>query len=75
MASSKPKSGLGAPKTPGRTPFVLGSRPESLRAPSPRIKPAASGTRAYGKPAQPGPIGGGASQPGLPPPIGGGYGQ
>jgi hypothetical protein len=48
------KAGKGGHKnvpTPGIRPdFVLGSRPQSLRqSPVPRIKPAASGTRDYGK--------------------------
>jgi hypothetical protein len=70
-----PKSGLGAPKFPGATKFVLGSRPQTVRDPTPRIKPAAAGTRNYGKVAAPGdaPAGGAMSQPGFPPPTSGGF--
>lgn len=47
------------PATPSpRTPFVLGSRPQGVRAPSPpRIKPAAASTTNYGKTPDPNPAG------------------
>ena len=58
MAGLKIDTGKGGHKgvpTPGIRPsFVLGSRPQSLRAPPvPRVKPAAASTRDYGKPDQP----------------------
>jgi hypothetical protein len=62
---AKPKLSAAKPKMVGRTDFVLGSRPDALRAPSPtavqRIKPAAANTRQYGK------VSGGVAQPTQPP--------
>lgn len=57
---------IGATKGPKKVPnstlraqFVLGSRPETLRAPPvPRVKPMAAGTTQYGKPASKSPTSG-----------------
>lgn len=58
MAKFGSKSGGGKVATPGITrppgKFVLGSRPQALRAPGiPRIKPGAANTTQYGKTSAP----------------------
>lgn len=63
--AGKPKMNAVKASVPGRTNFVLGSRPDALRAPPPapvqRIKPDMAPDRNYGKPAGPKPITGGFS--------------
>lgn len=67
VGPSKPKS---APTPPARAPFVLGSRPATLRSPTPgpRIKPAAANTTNYAKslaPQNPAPGGAGFGDTGM----------
>lgn len=60
VSKSSPKS---VPATSDRTPFVLGSRPSTIRAPS--IKPGPADTREYTKGNVPNPAGASAGNTGT----------
>lgn len=67
---AKPKLNAGAAKAGAAPRFVLGSRPDAVRAPPPaavqRIKPAKASTTQYGKVQKPMPAPPGAIQMGTP---------